>query len=200
MTTCLHIEVTIDARPPIGWRILAILFRSLPSTCTYTSKAISHGICARTLCDATQWEGTSRTMSIRVWACLLLAITAPSITWAQRPVTYPLRSQSVSQQSVDEAYCYWQAKQQTGVDITRQPQRPTRSPRVGAALDVGSGTAAPPLPHGADVIGAASAADASAVLVASGAQLPPLPHPEPPMTVYWHAFGDCMQSRGYGVH
>jgi hypothetical protein len=34
---------------------------------------------------------------------------------------------------------------------------------------------------------------------ASETKMPPLPPPEPPMTSYWRSFGDCMQSRGYGV-
>jgi hypothetical protein len=35
---------------------------------------------------------------------------------------------------------------------------------------------------------------------ASGAAMPSLPPPEPPMTTYWRAFGDCMHARGYIAH
>jgi hypothetical protein len=30
-------------------------------------------------------------------------------------------------------------------------------------------------------------------------KMPPLPPPEPPMTRYWRAYGDCMQGKGYFV-
>lgn len=163
-------------------------------------------------------------MNIRVWAGVVLMIALPAIAWAQRPLVYPLRSQSPGAQSIDSAYCYWQAKKQTGVDIVRQPQRPLRTNPINFASDAGRGTSEPPLPASADHAGAASAgagasastgasqttgAAASGTSAASGpsvteggageAKLPPLPPPEPPMTTYWRAYGDCMQSRGYGV-
>lgn len=153
-------------------------------------------------------------------------MAATGIVWAQRPTVYPLRSQSAGAQSVDNAYCYWQARQQTHVDIVHESQRPVRTKAIGFAPDAGRGTSAPPLPADAGHAGPASAASAAAaasaapassstaasptaaasqtasVNAASGAstvKLPPLPPPEPPMTSYWHAFGECMQSRGYGV-
>jgi hypothetical protein len=157
-------------------------------------------------------------MNIRVWAGVVLMIALPAIAWAQRPLVYPLRSQSPGAQSIDSAYCYWQAKKQTGVDIVRQPQRPLRTKSINFASDAGRGTSEPPLPASADHAGAASASTgasqttgsaASGTSAASGpsvteggageAKLPPLPPPEPPMTTYWRAYGDCMQSRGYGV-
>jgi hypothetical protein len=162
-------------------------------------------------------------MNIRVWASVVLMIAAPAIAWAQRPLTYPLRSQSAGAQSIDSAYCYWQTNKQTGVDIVRQPQRPFRTKPIDFAPDAGRGTSEPPLPASADHAGAASAgvsgasagagqtteSAASGAIAASGSsvtagsagetKLPPLPPPEPPMTRYWRAYGDCMQSRGYGV-
>jgi hypothetical protein len=159
-------------------------------------------------------------MNIRVWAGVVLMTALPAIAWAQRPLVYPLRSQSPGAQSIDSAYCYWQAKQQTGVDIARQPQRPLRTKPINFASDAGRGTSEPPLPASADHAGAASAgastgasqttaSAASGTNAASGpsvtagsaseAKLPPLPPPEPPMTTYWRAYGDCMQNRGYGV-
>ncbi|QCP53422.1 hypothetical protein FAZ95_30700 [Trinickia violacea] len=48
-------------------------------------------------------------------------------------------------------------------------------------------------------LGPASASGALGASGASGVQMPPLPPPEPPMTTYWRAYGDCMQDRGYVV-
>lgn len=107
-------------------------------------------------------------MSIRVWAGAVLIVATSGFAWAQRPLVYPLRSQSPGAQSVDNALCYWQAKQQTSVDIVREPQRPLRTTAIGFAPDAGHGTSAPPLPPGADRTKAASAtAGASATLPAA---------------------------------
>ncbi|GLU35066.1 hypothetical protein WKR88_13905 [Trinickia caryophylli] len=193
-------------------------------------------------------------MNARIWVSAVLLV-ASGMSWAQRPLVYPLRSQSAGTQSVDNAYCYWQANEQTHVDVAREPQKPLRTEPIAFAPDTGHGASAPPLPAPAGPVRAASSptsasapaatagiAGASATaaapkaatapntagtreanaasgiraasntaatadagsLGASGGSvglppLPPLPPPEPPMTRYWHAYGDCMQSRGYGV-
>lgn len=186
-------------------------------------------------------------MNARIWVSAVL-LAAGGMSWAQRPLVYPLRSQSPSVQSVDNAYCYWQAKEQTHVDVAREPQKPVRTEPIAFAPDAGRGASAPPLPVSAGQVRAASGtaaanaappaagtaglagASAAAASTASGTReasatsgvrnapnmtatsdsassgasggsvgLPPLPPPEPPMTRYWHAYGDCMQSRGYGV-
>lgn len=178
--------------------------------------------------QGTDRRGISQAMSIRVSAGVVLMMAASTIVWAQRPLTYPLRSQSPGQQSVDNAYCYGQAKLQTGVDTARQPQRPFRATPIQFAPDAAHGTSEPPLPASTGQAGAASAGVASAGVSAGASQavasgpaasgtsaasgpsvattgsasapnLPPLPPPEPPMVAYWRVFGDCMQSRGYGV-
>jgi hypothetical protein len=158
-------------------------------------------------------------MNIRVWTGAVLLL-ATGTALSQRPLVYPLRSQSPSTQSVDNAYCYWQAKVQTHVDIARQPQNVPKTKRIEFAPDAGRGTTLPPLPPSENLNQDES--KASNTLVSSTARtrsaapmpppgspamthassqvkLPPLPAPEPPMIAYWHAFGDCMQSRGYGV-
>ena len=66
--------------------------------------------------------------------------------FAQRPPVYPLRSQTAATQSVDDAYCYWQARQQTGVDMTHLSQRSPRTKRAPFTPDAGKGTSEPPLP------------------------------------------------------
>lgn len=199
-------------------------------------------------------------------SAMLLALSTAA--WGQQPAVYPLRSQSAAAQGVDSAYCYWHAKQETGVDMRRLSQRPPRTKAVRFAPDAGKGVSEPPLPQGAGVhagqsgaesasggasathaassrpaqpsalgastaqvasasavqagsaaspaqpgaVGAAAAAAtaagpaaASSTISSSGAAsanappLPALPPPEPPMATYWHAYGDCMQARGYGV-
>ena len=202
-------------------------------------------------------------------SAMLLALSTAA--WGQQPAVYPLRSQSAAAQGVDSAYCYWHAKQQTGVDTRRLSQRPPRTKAIRSAPDAGKGASEPPLPQGAGVhagqpgaesanggasathaassrpappsapgastaqvaaastvqagsaaspaqpgavgaVGASAAAAtaagpaaASSTVSSSGAAsanvpaLPALPPPEPPMATYWHAYGDCMQARGYGV-
>lgn len=174
-----------------------------------------------------------------------VVMTLSTASFAARPVVYPLRSQSAATQGIDNAYCYWQARQQSGVDMARESQRPVRTKTQRAAADAGRGASAPPLPdsHGASdgmsqaangglstvEVGSASPTSMESIAArpartaqlptatngsiqtapsnpggrraasAAVAGLPPLPPPEPPMTLYWQAYGDCMQSRGYGV-
>ncbi len=81
---------------------------------------------------------------LRIASVLLVAQAMPA--FAQQPAVYPLRSQTAALQSVDSAYCYWQAKRQTGVDMARQSQRPERTKTVRFAPDAGKGASEPPLP------------------------------------------------------
>ena len=83
------------------------------------------------------------------WIAGALLITQAPAALAQQPAIYPLRSQSSAQQSVDSGYCYWQAKRQTGVDMTRLSQRPDRTRAVRFAADSGRGASEPPLPAAA---------------------------------------------------
>lgn len=50
-----------------------------------------------------------------------------SAALAQRPLVYPIRSQSPALQSVDNASCYGWANRQTRVDTTREPQGAVRA-------------------------------------------------------------------------
>ncbi|TKC86226.1 hypothetical protein FAZ69_20395 [Trinickia terrae] len=69
------------------------------------------------------------------------------------------------------------------------------SAAAGPAAAAASGTAS----STTLALGASGASGTLSVSGASNLQMPPLPPPEPPMTTYWHAFGDCMQDRGYIV-
>lgn len=53
----------------------------------------------------------------------LLVCSSPAFAW--QPLTYPIRSQSAYERSVDTALCY-AAANKTKVDITREPQVPPR--------------------------------------------------------------------------
>lgn len=81
----------------------------------------------------------------------VVIVSWSTTTLAQQPAVYPLRSQPAATQSVDSAYCYWQAKRQTGVDMTHLSQRPNRTKPIQFAADAGKGASEPPLPpaHGA---------------------------------------------------
>ncbi len=92
---------------------------------------------------------------------LILGATALAVSTtalAQRPVVYPLRSQTAATQGVDNAYCYWQARRETGVDTARQSQRPSRTKPLQFAADGGRGASEPPLPAPHAGPGGASAA------------------------------------------
>lgn len=258
------------------WRIVPILSLFDSDSCLYaggigaaltdsTDRAQpSHPLTRRAL--PMSWL-TARTPKerelMKIFLCASVTLLAFSTAaFGQRPAIYPLRSQNPAAQGVDSAYCYWQAKQQTGIDMTRLPQRPPRTKVARFAPDAGRGASQPPLPgaaagpsarpgnagalggaspaagrpgaaspsasspspssssaHAAVAPGSGVSAPASEPVAASGtpatsvasasgpaaansaasANLPPLPPPEPPMTTYWHAYGDCMQARGYGV-
>jgi hypothetical protein len=81
-----------------------------------------------------------------LWIAGALLAAEATTTLAQQPAVYPLRSQTAALQSVDSAYCYWQAKKQTGVDMARQSQRPEPTKTVRFAPDAGRGASEPPLP------------------------------------------------------
>ena len=77
-------------------------------------------------------------MNLSVLTGVLLVLAAePAL--AQRPVVYPLRSQDTASQAVDNAYCYWQARKDTNVDMARESQRPQRTQPIGFAPDAGRG-------------------------------------------------------------
>lgn len=101
-----------------------------------------------------------------LWIASAFLIAQATTALAQQPAVYPLRSQSAAQQGVDSAYCYWQAKRQTGVDMTRQSQRPERTRTVRFAADSGRGASEPPLPPAARGASGASGTPKAAVTAA----------------------------------
>ncbi|WP_440566654.1 hypothetical protein [Trinickia sp.] len=81
-----------------------------------------------------------------LWIASALLVAKATTALAQQPAVYPLRSQSAAQQGVDSAYCYWQAKRQTGVNMARQSQRPEATHAIRFGADAGRGASEPPLP------------------------------------------------------
>jgi hypothetical protein len=65
-------------------------------------------------------------------------------------------------------------------------------PASGASAAVAAGAS---MPAASDAVAASGASDAHYAEM----KMPPLPPPEPPMTRYWRAYGDCMQGKGYFV-
>jgi hypothetical protein len=99
-------------------------------------------------------------------AIALLAVSGASL--AQQPMTYPGRSQSAGQQSVDTAACYAMANQTTHVNMARESQRPP-PPGKAAAMQprpvLAPAPVNPPLP--ASVASAASGASGAAAASAA---------------------------------
>ncbi|MGF6769064.1 cytoskeletal protein RodZ [Paraburkholderia sp. GAS199] len=98
----------------------------------------------------------------------LLVFSSAALAW--QPLTYPVRSQSAYQRSVDTALCYAAASKQTKVNIARESQLPPRKPAATKTSSTGT-PSRPPLPPssfsatptgGASMPVAATAAGASA--------------------------------------
>jgi hypothetical protein len=137
-------------------------------------------------------------------AIILMTLVLSAPAWSQKPSAYPAKEQSAEQQSSDDAQCLAWAKQNTGIDpaaVANAPPAPTgpQGERVrGAARgavageivsdDAGAGAAVGALAGGrrARMNQAAQTQQAQA----SKAQA---------METYYHAYGACMQGRGYTV-
>jgi hypothetical protein len=146
------------------------------------------------------------------WAIAALVLSAAAL--AQKPVIYPAKSQSASQQSKDDGECQTWAKQNTGVD----PSKPPPAAQTAAA---------PPPPKGGVVKGAAVGATVGAIggndvgnAAAKGAVIGGVAQhsrkkgqaeataaqnqqaqasQQQAMATFYKAFGACMEGRGYTV-
>ncbi|MFM0222250.1 hypothetical protein [Paraburkholderia dipogonis] len=83
-------------------------------------------------------------MQIKTYTVLTLLVFS-SAAFAWQPLTYPIRSQSPYQRSVDTAMCYAAANKQTKVNIAREPQTPPRKPAATKTSSTGV-PSRPPLP------------------------------------------------------
>jgi hypothetical protein len=144
---------------------------------------------------------------------LVVGLTlAASVAYAQKPAVYPAHGQSASKQSQDDSACYAWAKQNTGIDpavVAGTPppaQGPTGARVAGAARGAADGAIIGDVGHNDAGHGAAVGATAGALVggvrsreqhaaQAQSAQA----NKQAAMNTYWHAYGACMQGRGYTV-
>jgi hypothetical protein len=83
-------------------------------------------------------------MELKTYTVLTLMVVS-STAFAWQPLTYPVRSQSPYQRSIDTAMCYAQANKQTNVDMRRESQIPPRAQPVSKNTSTGV-PSRPPLP------------------------------------------------------
>jgi hypothetical protein len=92
-----------------------------------------------------------------------------SAAFAWQPLTYPIRSQSAYQRSVDTAMCYAQANRESKVNIVHESQLPPRQPVATRTSSTGA-PSRPPLPPSSFSAGPFGASmPAAAAPAASGA-------------------------------
>jgi hypothetical protein len=112
-------------------------------------------------------------MAFKTYTVLTLLV-ASSTAFAWRPVTYPIRSQSPYERSIDNAMCYAEANRVTGVNMAHESQIPPKQPPVAKGASTGA-PSRPPLPPSSfsatPLPWSASAPDAASAPMA-GAQAP----------------------------
>ncbi len=138
---------------------------------------------------------------------------AANAAYAQKPAVYPAHGQSASKQSQDDGACYAWAKQNTGIDpavVAGTPppaQGPTGARVAGAARGAADGAIIGDVSHHGDAGHGAAVGATAGVLVggvhsreqhAAQAQSSQA-NEQATMNTYWHAYGACMQGRGYTV-
>jgi hypothetical protein len=145
------------------------------------------------------------------WAIAALVLSGAAL--AQKPVVYPAKGQSASQQSKDDGECNAWAKQNTGVDPAKPPPAaPTaaapppaggvvKGAAVGATVgaiggnDVGNAAA-----KGAVIGGIAQHARKKGQAEAAAAQNQQAQaSQQQAMATFYKAYGACMEARGYTV-
>ena len=132
-------------------------------------------------------------------ALLTIAFAAP----AQKPVAYPAKSQSASQQSKDDGECLAWAKQNTGIDPAKPPQ--AAAPQPGGQRVKGAAVGAAVGAIGDNDVGEAAAKGAVVGGVAKrnqqrGAQKQAAAQQQQDLGAYYKAYGACMTGRGYTVN
>jgi hypothetical protein len=141
-----------------------------------------------------------RNLQLAVGAALLsIAFAAP----AQKPVAYPAKKQSASQQSKDDGECLAWAKTNTGIDPAAPPAAapPQKSGQRVKGAAVGAAVGA----IGDNDVGEAAAKGAVVGGVAKrnqrrGAQQQAAAQQQQDLGAYYKAYGACMSGRGYTVN
>ncbi|RKF43673.1 hypothetical protein [Paraburkholderia fungorum] len=105
-------------------------------------------------------------MELKIYIALIMWVFS-SAAFAWQPLTYPIRSQSAYQRSVDTALCYAEANRESKVNIARESQIPPRKPVATKTSSTGA-PSRPPLPSStfsASPFGASMPAAASGAAV-----------------------------------
>jgi hypothetical protein len=151
-----------------------------------------------------------RRLTYTITAIVVLGM--PATAWAQKPSAYPAKGQSAQQHSTDDTQCLAWAKQDTGIDpaavaAAPPPQTGPQGERLrGAARGAAGGAVIGEIAHG-DASQGASVGAAAGVLAggararrnkAAQAQQAQASKTQATDT-YYHAYGACMQGRGYTV-
>ncbi|NVI06116.1 hypothetical protein [Paraburkholderia youngii] len=112
-------------------------------------------------------------MAFKTYTVLTLLVTSTA-AFAWRPVTYPIRSQSPYERSIDNAMCYAEANRVTGVNMAHEPQIPPRHPPAakGASTGVPSKPPLPPSSFSATPLPWNASAPEAASAPLAGAQAP----------------------------
>nr|WP_082094382.1 hypothetical protein [Paraburkholderia fungorum] len=114
-------------------------------------------------------------MEFKTYIALLIWVFS-SAAFAWQPLTYPIRSQSAYQRSVDTAMCYAQANRESKVNIAHESQLPPRQPVATRTSSTGA-PSRPPIPpssfsaapFGASMPAAAPAASGATATTANNA-------------------------------
>jgi hypothetical protein len=143
---------------------------------------------------------------------LVILASMSALALAQKPAVYPAHGQSQQQQMSDDGACYSWAKQNTGIDpaVVAQtpppPSGPTGARVRGAARGAAAGAIVGDVSNNDAGHGAAVGATAGAL--AGGARSrqqhaaqaqTAQANQQAAISTYWHAYGACMQGKGYTV-
>jgi len=134
---------------------------------------------------------------------------------AQKPIAYPAKGQSASQQSKDDAECYAWAKQTTGIDpavVASSPPQQQTGPAVGGGQRLGgaargaAGGAAIGAIAGDAGQGAGIGAIAGTMIGGRQARQQrdaqnqqAVAQQQEVINTFYRAFGACMEGRGYTI-
>ncbi len=143
-----------------------------------------------------------------------LLVTLALAASAQKPVAYPAKGQSASQQSKDDGQCQSWAKTNTGVDpaavaANSQPAAAPPPPKGGVVKGAAAGAAVGAIGgndvgnaavKGAVVGGVAQRSRKRGQAEATNAQNQQAQaSQQQAMGTFWKAYGACMSGRGYSV-
>jgi hypothetical protein len=141
------------------------------------------------------------------------ALTLACSAMAQKPIVYPAKGQSPTQQSGDDGACYGWAKQNTGIDpltVAQTPPPPTSSTGGGERVSGAARGALGGLAIGAIAGDAGQGAAIGAVVgtMAGGSrarqnqqaqQQQAQGQQQQQIDTFYRAYGACMEGRGYTI-